>query len=64
MILALILATIICIIAAVITFKLTQVEDKNYSSDSSLANMMNIYLIWLPGGLIVIGIIGLIWFFI
>ncbi|WP_158738024.1 BshB3 potential contributor to bacillithiol synthesis [Alteribacillus sp. YIM 98480] len=61
---ALIVVTIICIIAAVITFSLTQIEDKNYNSDSSLANLINVYLIWLPAGLIVIGITGFIWYII
>ncbi|SDI08797.1 hypothetical protein SAMN05192534_1212 [Alteribacillus persepolensis] len=58
---SLILAIITCVIAAVITFVLTQVEDKNYSSESSLANLFSIYIIWLPIGIVVIGIIVLVW---
>ncbi len=58
--LSFILIILIGISGIVITFYLTQVEDKNYNYNKSFSNMIVMYAIFLPV-LLVIG--GLIWIF-
>ncbi|WP_240375482.1 BshB3 potential contributor to bacillithiol synthesis [Bacillus piscicola] len=56
---SLIAAVVICLIALVITLTLTQIEDKNYDSNKSIANLALIYIVFLPALLLVIGVL---WF--
>lgn len=58
--LSIFLIILIGLAGIVITFYLTQVEDKNYSYDKSFSYMIAMYAIFLP---ILLIIAGIIWIF-